>query len=262
MIHPQVELKLWILSDLHLESVPFPDAFRPTPPDFDVLVSAGDIWSGDPKRGFETLRKLAGDKPVVTVLGNHEYFKGEIESTIASARKLAKAAGVNLLEGNAVDIQGVRFIGCTLWTDYTLGGDLNLDAPTGEAISVSAGGIRRPLRITDVQNLHRRARARLSTLLEGDRSVQTVVVTHHAPHPACLTPAELGTWSAGNCASDLSDLTDSGRAALWIYGHIHRNADGRRPGGTRLLSNPAGAGFSNQAFDEHLVVDLDRAETT
>ncbi|BCB22559.1 metallophosphoesterase [Bosea sp. ANAM02] len=254
-------MKLWILSDLHLESVPFPGAFRPTPPDFDVLVSAGDIWSGDPKRGFETLRKLAGNKPVATVLGNHEYFKGEVESTIASARKLAKAAGVNLLEGNAVDIRGVRFVGCTLWTDYTLGGDLNLDAPTGEAISVSAGGAQRPLRISEVQVLHRRARERLSTLLEVDGNDPIVVVTHHAPHPACLRPAELGTWVGGNCASDLSELTDAGRAALWIFGHIHRNTDERRPGGTRLLSNPAGARFSNQAFDEHLVVDLDRKET-
>jgi Icc-related predicted phosphoesterase len=254
-------LKLWILSDLHFESVPFPGAFRPTAPDFDVLVSAGDIWSGDPKRGFETLRKLAGDKPVVTVLGNHEFFKGEVESTIASARLAAKASRVFLLEGDAIEIRGVRFVGCTLWTDYALGGDLNLDAPTGEAVTVCVDGVLRPLRISDVQVLHRRARERLSALLDAHKSAPKVVVTHHAPHPACLTPAELGTWAAGNCASDLSELTDSGRAALWIYGHIHRSAGGRRPGGTRLLSNPAGTRFSNQAFDEHLVVELDRAQT-
>lgn len=65
--------KLWILSDLHLETLPYPDNFRPEPPAFGVLVAAGDIWESDPGRGFALLRRLAGDKPVVFVMGNHEH---------------------------------------------------------------------------------------------------------------------------------------------------------------------------------------------
>jgi Icc-related predicted phosphoesterase len=81
-----------------------------------------------------------------------------------------------------------------------------------------------------------------------------VVVTHHAPLPDCLTPAMRGAWKAGNSASDLSHLTDSGKAALWVHGHIHASKDITRPGGTRILCNPAGPRFFNPAFDEGLVV--------
>ncbi len=35
--------RLWILSDLHLETLPYPENFRPDPPAFDVLVATGDV---------------------------------------------------------------------------------------------------------------------------------------------------------------------------------------------------------------------------
>ncbi len=38
-----------------------------------------------------------------------------------------------------------------------------------------------------------------------------------------------GTWGAANSASDLSPLTDSGRAALWVHGYIHNRIDMVRP---------------------------------
>jgi hypothetical protein len=35
--------RLWVLSDLHLEAVRYPEAFQPVRPAFDVLVAAGTI---------------------------------------------------------------------------------------------------------------------------------------------------------------------------------------------------------------------------
>jgi 3',5'-cyclic AMP phosphodiesterase CpdA len=51
--------KLWILSDLHLEAVAFPEAFRPPPPDFDVLVVAGDVCEGDSDAALRVVARLA-----------------------------------------------------------------------------------------------------------------------------------------------------------------------------------------------------------
>jgi hypothetical protein len=42
--------RLWVLSDLNLEAVPHPESYRPERPKFDVVVVAGDIWEGDPRR--------------------------------------------------------------------------------------------------------------------------------------------------------------------------------------------------------------------
>jgi hypothetical protein len=39
-------IRLWFLSDLHLEAVPYPDAFDPARPEFEVLIAAGDIDEG------------------------------------------------------------------------------------------------------------------------------------------------------------------------------------------------------------------------
>ncbi|MGE7371437.1 metallophosphoesterase [Neorhizobium sp. NPDC001467] len=250
--------KLWILSDLHLESIPYPGAFSPARPDFDVLVAAGDIWQSDIKRGLGFLTRLADGKPVVFVMVNHEYWRGNLGTELQKARDLAGKAGIILLENEAVTLAGCHFVGATLWTDYELAGDLaDKENPTGELISVSDEKSSRPFTIADCAATHSVTRKYLTAEILGhDSTVPLVVVTHHAPHLDCLPQHVRGTWAAGNCASDLSELTDSGKAALWINGHIHESSCIHRPGGTRIICNPAGTRFSNSRFDEALVVEV------
>lgn len=250
--------KLWIMSDLHLESVPFPEAFAPARPDFDVLVAAGDIWQGDYRRGLDLLTNLAGGKPVVFVMGNHEHWKGALGNELREAKIMAQEAGVTLLDGDVVTLAGCRFAGATLWTDYKLSGDLaELEQPTGELIAIADGEVSRPFTVADSAALHATAKTRLASIVDDHQGpLPLVVVTHHAPHPDCLPPEARGKWAAGNCASDLSELTDSGRVALWVHGHIHASIDMTRPNGTRILCNPAGPMFSNPRFNEALVVEL------
>ncbi|MGN6097542.1 MAG: metallophosphoesterase [Bosea sp. (in: a-proteobacteria)] len=247
--------RLWILSDLHFETIPYPEAFDPARPDFDVLVAAGDIWEADTLRAFRFLRALAGSKPIVFVMGNHEHWNGEINENLAAAKLLAAQSGISLLEESSVDIAGCHFVGATLWSDYNLAGDPNPRAETGEQVDVQhAGGGSHLITVGDARRHHVRSRSRLGELLSQPVSLPKVVVTHHAPHPDCLTGTDRGTCAAGNSASDLSDLTDQGKAALWIHGHVHSSVNIQRPNGTRIICNPAGPLFCNTAFDERLVV--------
>jgi predicted phosphodiesterase len=62
-------VKLWILSDWHLETRL---AFDPPRPDFDVLVAAGDIEDSI-TRAIRGVAVLAGGKPSIFVAGNHEW---------------------------------------------------------------------------------------------------------------------------------------------------------------------------------------------
>ena len=249
--------KLWIMSDLHMENVPYPEAFQPDRPDFDALVAAGDIWEGDCLSAFRFLRNLAEDKPIIFVMGNHEYWNGLLEDGLAMARHLAPRYGVALLDGDSVQIAGCRFIGATLWSDYALARPLvDSDAETGEQIDIAHKGGTHLITPKDAARLHAQARSQLETLVDqADGTSPTIIVTHHAPHPLCLPKAEHGAWRAGNSASDLSYLTDSGRASLWVHGHIHESVDLARPGGTRILCNPAGRDFSNLSFNENFVVE-------
>ncbi|WP_245198877.1 hypothetical protein [Jiella mangrovi] len=164
-----------------------------------------------------------------------------------------------LLDGEVVTVAGCRFAGATLWTDYRLAGELaDMHAPTGEPIAMAGRPTCRPFTVGDAEAIHAKAKSRLSSIIAADNSsFPQVVVTHPAPHPDCLPGNARGTWAAGNCASDLSELTDSGRIALWIHGHIHTSIDMTRPNGTRILCNPAGPMFSNPNFDDGLVVELE-----
>jgi Icc-related predicted phosphoesterase/protein involved in polysaccharide export with SLBB domain len=102
--------RLHVLSDLHLESGPYEIA---PSVDFDILVAAGDIGPLD----LAVPWLAAVGKPVVYVLGNHERYGMDILQAVTKAKKLAEATQVRVLERDRVVINGVRFLGCTLWTD-------------------------------------------------------------------------------------------------------------------------------------------------
>ena len=246
--------RLWIMSDLHLEAVAFPGAFRPAPPDFDVLVVAGDICEGDTDGALRKVRHLANDKPAVFVLGNHEFWGREVARERRTARRAAERHGVVLLDDGVSDLAGLRFVGGTLWADGVLAGDAATpELPTGERIRVGSSG--RPITGADEVLLHRQT-SRLIRKATSEDGLPLVVVTHHTPHPLCLPETHRSGWAAGNAASDLSALTDSGRIAVWVHGHVHHNVDLVRPGGTRIVCNPAGPGFTNPSFREDLVVTV------
>ncbi len=246
--------RLWIFSDLHLEAVPYPNSFKPAQPNFDMLVAAGDIREGDSDATIRLIARLAGSKPAVCVLGNHEFWGREIERERRAVRRAAERHSVVLLDDDIIDVAGVRFAGGTLWADGRLAGAEATPAlPTNERIWVRKEG--RGITGADEARLHKRTRSVIETAM-GQGSWPLVVVTHHAPHPLCLPEAHRSGWLAGNAASDLSALTDAGRIALWVHGHVHHTVDLERPGGTRIVCNPAGPGFTNLAFRDDFVVEV------
>jgi predicted ATPase/predicted MPP superfamily phosphohydrolase len=219
--------RLWVLSDLHLEAVPHPEAYRPARPAFDVLVVAGDVWEGDSRRALETVARLADGKPAVFVMGNHESWHGGLQGERDVARRAAKRLGITLLDDSEAELAGISFVGGTLWGEGRL----------GEPIEVVRDGEARVMTAADEAALHGRTRGVIEAAMARPRDGQLVVVTHHPP-------------------SDLSLLTDSGQAALWVHGHVHRTIDVTRPGGTRIVCNAAGPGFTNPAFPDDWVIEI------
>lgn len=115
-------MKLWIISDIHLEfGQPF---FHSPPEDVDVLVCAGDVGTKGIDPSIQWLADAcARTLPVIFVPGNHEFYSASVEESIRDARKFAAGfSNIHFLENDAVEIGGVRFIGGTLWTDFRLFG--------------------------------------------------------------------------------------------------------------------------------------------
>lgn len=103
--------RIHVLSDVHLETGPYE---IPEGLEFDILIAAGDI--GPIEHAVEWLASFG--KPVVYVLGNHEHWQHEFGDALALAKAAAKGTTVRVLEREAAVIQGVRFLGATLWTDF------------------------------------------------------------------------------------------------------------------------------------------------
>lgn len=87
--------------------------------DMDVIIAAGDIGTG--VRAINFLAGAFPDKPVIYTPGNHDYWGGEIYSTVRKMKEAAQGTSVHVMpNGESIDIDGVRFIAATLWTDYQL----------------------------------------------------------------------------------------------------------------------------------------------
>lgn len=109
-------MKALILSDLHLEF----GAFEPPAVDADVVVLAGDIGAG--AEGIRWARNAFPSQPIIYVQGNHELYGNEFYEVIDACRREAEKAEVTFLENEAAIVDGVRFLGATLWSDYCLHG--------------------------------------------------------------------------------------------------------------------------------------------
>lgn len=103
--------RIHVLSDLHRGT----GAYEiPADLEFDILVAAGDIGAIEDAVGW--LAKIG--KPVVYVLGNHEYWGHDCLEAVALAKTAARGTAVHVLERDSVTIQGVRFLGATLWSSF------------------------------------------------------------------------------------------------------------------------------------------------
>lgn len=76
------------------------------------------LWGIDSILGAEKF----GDKPIVLVIGNHEFYDRHWNCCLMDMRDAAKRTGVHFLENDAITITGVDFLGATLWTDFELYG--------------------------------------------------------------------------------------------------------------------------------------------
>lgn len=251
-------MRLYVLSDLHLER----EQFTPPPVDADVVVLAGDISVGT--RGIDWAREWADGRTVLYVVGNHEFYGHALPGLIDELRASAAGSSIYVLENEELVVGGVRFLGCTLWSDFDFdGADRRAEAMAlcqrvvNDFGQITIGSDGRPLAPDDARQIHLASRAWLDVQLAEAHPGPTVVVTHHAPLIRTRPSSAVLRALAGAFASDVTALMDGDRVALWIFGHTHRVADVELRG-TRVISNPRGYPHQPVAdFDPACVIEVD-----
>lgn len=272
-------MKIQLLSDLHLEVHP---QFVPEPaPDADLLVLAGDIGS------YQNDSQVAGDNfglerfsplpqwggwptPVVFVPGNHEYDMQDFDAAHDRLRRTCDRLGLLWLERETLVLDGVRFVGTTLWSDFDALADheqctdltrrlrLRQKAFRAANFYLAKTGTSRASTPWLAEPMREQALACMAWLedaLARPFDGPTVAITHFAPSLRSADPRYgLAPGTAGFCNA-LDHLLP--RATLWLHGHLHAPSDytvqGQQADGTpwqcRVVANPLGYARKNeQAF--------------
>ena len=263
-------MKLAVCSDLHLE---FGHGALINEEGADVLVLAGDVCVAEDLKRYPAdyvhpsgsqlspryvaamiYRDFFLDcakqfKHVVYVLGNHEHYEGEYDATYAilKAELAAIAPNVHLLEREAVELDGVLFLGATLWTDMFKGDELakyraQERMSDYRVIRVAEKGYRK-LRPLDTMHDHSLSIRYLKRTLDANRQADkrpVVVVTHHAPCAMSLAECYRGDMLNAAYYTDLSEfIFDNPEVQLWCHGHLHNPSD-YVLGATRVVCQPRG----------------------
>ena len=237
-------MKINFVSDIHLETYDWFPKFsaRKATQMFnslfscDVLVLAGDIVSS-PRMLAEWLE--TSPVPVVYLLGNHEYYGKSFDRTQDLFRTaLQKLPHVHMLDTDTVEIQGVKFIGATLWTNFDRKNPLVM-----EDARRSINDFRQIEGCTVDRMLARFEQERdwLDSELGNNEmaSASTVVVTHFGPSDLSQHSSFQNSAIGRYFVSSLDDLIEKYQPALWIHGHTHDSCD-YRIGKTRVVSNQSG----------------------
>ena len=270
-------MRIQLLSDLHLETQP---GFVPTPaPQADVLVLAGDIGSyqpgsalpalGDHDFGLARFSPRRGwPVPVLFVPGNHEYDGLDFDDAHARLRETCERLGITWLEREVVVLDGVRFVGTTLWSDFDalgpLAGRMPQAPPPAHAVPSGytqqlaarekafraanhylrkTGTVRggQPWLAEAVREQALVCQQWLANAMNapppGTTFSRTVVVTHFAPSLRSADPRYGNTPGTAGFCNALDHCLE--HAQLWLHGHLHCPIDYTHQG-CRVVANPLG----------------------
>ena len=256
-------MKIQLLSDLHLETQPH---FAPTPaPDADILVLAGDIGSyqagsqlTDTDFGLARFSPLpqyaAWPTPVLFIPGNHEYDGLDFDQADARLRATCDRLGLVWLERESIEMQGIRFMGTTLWSDFDALAPAATDpaATLGQQLKARDKAFRAANYYLKKNSAIRNGQPMLADALREQALVcqqwlrnalavpfagPTVVVTHFAPSLHSADPRYGRTPGTAGFCNALDELLP--QAQLWLHGHLHAPSNYLHRG-CRVVANPLG----------------------
>lgn len=254
-------MKISLVSDLHLEF-----GYQGLPGG-EVLILAGDIAEARSIQKHHHATKIISNNPdpafrcseffaheckkyekVFYVMGNHEHYHGKFQDTY-NILKYMMPENVTLLENEAVEYNGVLFLGATLWTDlnrcnpmtsYHLKDGMN-DYRVITHRNDGAYPSYNKLRPEYTCGVHEKTLQYFQIVLSENRDKPVVVITHHAPSFESVDDKYRHDYHMnGGYASDLSEFVlNNENIKYWVHGHMHNPVD-YMIGSTRVLSNPRG----------------------
>lgn len=290
-------MKVQLFSDLHYE---FFKRDQNTyggivvKPEVDVVLLMGDIDNGEfiMQRLHDICYKWG--KQIIYVPGNHEFYNQEMFYVLEKFNH--EISGVHILTGiegygkKEVIIDNVRFLGGTLWTDFTLYKNSKRIPSVSQALEIGQHTINDFQKIQykgklftpeDSVDLHNQTLKLINQQLQIPFSGKNVLLSHHGMHNNCihprfradsrylnsvnLLPGENQSWMMNPAfASHLPQVLENFDFAF--HGHTHSRIDfvcdnAKR---TQVRANPRGYPLSyfgelryeNPDFNDLFVIEI------
>ena len=156
--------------------------------------------------------------------GNHKYY-GEQLNVLEKMRVAARGSRAYILDLDEVMLEGIRFLGATLWTDYlAFGRDHRPEAMDKAARFLNVHRlINRPYGFTpaDALECHERGRAWLEAKARHEIGWSDRHGCHHAPSLLGTDAKFRNDYLTGAFVSDLEELIKRYSPTIWIHGHTH-----------------------------------------
>lgn len=241
-------MRIAIFSDIHLENKINGQETQSWLFDHDradVVVLAGDIHTKG--RGVKWAKETF-TCPVIYVPGNHEGWGSHWQKMIAEMKQEAANSHVHVLNNDAIVIDGVRFLGCTLWTTFDAwpnrqeamfeagqGKDMYLPGMRDYKYIRTAGY----RKILPRDTLEWSNQSRNWLLDQPSFDGPTMVVTHHAPVVEGLRHQKVTEVFDAAYANNWEEGVKTINPTAWVYGHTHTP---RRfmVGNTQMISHAVG----------------------
>lgn len=259
-------MKIKLFSDLHLEfrNNLFDHIHEPHKDDKDTtLLLAGDIALSTQSIPFiEEMCKHF--KHVLMICGNHEFYHHQFNKVIDdfAAWELEGAPeNYHFLHNDLRILDGVRFLGGTMWTDFDHSNPLVLATAQNNMndYNIIYGSDGTSITPHFVLRENEKFIDFLIQKFAEPFDGKTVVMSHHSPGNALRRSSysKPGLLDACYYADMEQYVGNEDKAVLWVHGHVHQSYD-YMINNTRVVTNPYGywGRETNPDFDPHLVVEI------
>ena len=240
-------MEIRIVSDLHIEysymaNIQLKDQIpRNGTESGQVLVLAGDICQYNMMDMLEEFLAFQAERycDIIYIAGNHEYYRSTLNDEHIR-RVCAKYKNVHFLNNNTVTVDGVNFIGSTLWSDHSRSNYIQRACTSLYMNDFKVIGYGEDVFTIDDATVEFNKNVEyIESMLIKHSGEKNVVITHHAPSAKSIHDRFKGDNINHGFYSDLDDMIRKYQPNLWIHGHMH-NAFDYSIGDTRVVCNPRG----------------------
>lgn len=230
-------MRIKVESDLHVDVAEYYEKAyntadlvrKPDLDGIDVYILPGDVGQGE--AGYLYSKELLERYPklrIIHVAGNHEYYDNNIESLDERlADKLEDR--YFYLQNDSVVIDGIRFIGSTMWTDFNRRDRVDMwwaSTNMNDYRMIRTGPQYNRFTPEYAYSLHQKAKRFIFDTLQESKE-PCIVVTHHKPY---VSDRGLTTKTSDLQYAYEVDLEEEfarldRQPLYWFFGHTHQSEE-------------------------------------